>query len=135
MIKLRLHGTMEELGKFDRYLYKLEAKGEIEVLTNSEVYADRGQSKYYRKYLDISVNEMPNRNNTYLDQIEDLVDKQLKKDTSPYETFDKILDIVDLMVEDIENLKSDYQNLELQYVNLKLKLKKLSEIEDSQNAQ
>lgn len=75
MIKLRLHGTVDELKKFDRYLCKLETRGEIEVLTNSELYADRGQSKYFRKYLDLSVNEIAKEDINLLQE----ENKQLKQ--------------------------------------------------------
>ena len=47
MIKIRLHGTLEEIN---------EAKKKIEdtfvVLAESKPYKDRGKNEYYRIYLD-----------------------------------------------------------------------------------
>ena len=60
MIKIRLHGTEEEINKVKTYFKKLETLNEINILSISEPYADRGCSKYYRLYMDAEITEEAN---------------------------------------------------------------------------
>lgn len=53
MLKIRLHGTCEEVGKFKTYLETLSPR--VKVLCASDNYADRGKSVYVRSYLDIEL--------------------------------------------------------------------------------
>ena len=53
MIKVRLHGTREEVDKFKAYLETLSPG--VEVLCASDNYSDRGKSKYVRSYLDVEL--------------------------------------------------------------------------------
>lgn len=55
MLKLRLHGTTDEL---QRYLSVLRNDPKIEILSESNLYSDRGKSAYKRCYLDIEMNEI-----------------------------------------------------------------------------
>lgn len=55
MLKLRLRGTTEEL---QQYLKILRNDPKIEILSESELYSDRGKSVYKRCYLDIEMNEI-----------------------------------------------------------------------------
>ena len=57
MIKVRLHGTEEEIQKFEKYLIQLEMKKDISLLSISAMFSDRGPSKYNRKYFDIELIE------------------------------------------------------------------------------
>ena len=66
MIKIRLHGTAEEIDKARIYFAKLEKLGEIELLSTSGIYADRNNSKYARLYIEMDVNE---ETNTVLEDI------------------------------------------------------------------
>lgn len=52
MIKLRLHGTPEEVKRVSDYL---ETLSDIKVLQRSEAYADRNKSVYVRVYFDIEL--------------------------------------------------------------------------------
>lgn len=54
MVKVRLHGTPEEVKRFADYL---EANPRIQVNQRSEPYSDRGKSVYKRVYLDVELNE------------------------------------------------------------------------------
>lgn len=54
MIKVRIHGTKEELARF---LEWLKDKNDVKVLSCSSPYADRGASVYKRVYLDVQINE------------------------------------------------------------------------------
>ena len=54
MVKVRLHGTPEEIKRFADYL---EALQRIQVNQRSELYPDRGKSVYQRVYLDVELNE------------------------------------------------------------------------------
>ncbi len=54
-MKIRLHGVSEEISKFTKLFKALEESGVIEILQQSEAYADRGTSKYCRVYMDISI--------------------------------------------------------------------------------
>ncbi|MBO5327784.1 MAG: hypothetical protein J6B04_01270 [Clostridia bacterium] len=50
MIKLRLHGLINEISKLLDFLYSCP---EIRVLCASAPYADKGNSSYVRVYVDI----------------------------------------------------------------------------------
>lgn len=50
MVKVRVHGTAEEIRAFTEWL---EEMPRVEVLSTSDNYADRGKSKYERVYLDV----------------------------------------------------------------------------------
>lgn len=51
MIKVRLHGTPEEVKQFADYLESLSPC--VRVLARSDGYPDRGKSSYIRVYMDI----------------------------------------------------------------------------------
>lgn len=51
MIKVRLHGTPEEVKKFAAYLESLSPC--VKILQCSEKYPDRGKSLYVRVYMDV----------------------------------------------------------------------------------
>ena len=53
MIKVRLHGTPEEVRRFVEYLENQQPK--VNVLCASAPYADRGKSKYVRAYMDVDL--------------------------------------------------------------------------------
>ena len=53
MVKVRLHGKMEDLLRFVKELEYIETEGEIEILSKSGLYADRGESKLKRMYLEV----------------------------------------------------------------------------------
>lgn len=55
MIKVRLHGTPEEVKRFADYLENL-APG-VKILQRSDGYADRGKSSYVRVYMDVEYDE------------------------------------------------------------------------------
>ena len=52
MVKIRLHGTREEIIKAVEVLKK-----DFNVLSESEPYKDRGKTEYYRCYLDCEAKE------------------------------------------------------------------------------
>ncbi|MCM1296741.1 MAG: hypothetical protein NC311_14480 [Muribaculaceae bacterium] len=52
MIKVRLHGTPEEIKEFAEYL---DNAPRIKVLQRSEEYSDRGKSSYKRVYIDVTL--------------------------------------------------------------------------------
>ncbi len=54
MVKVRLHGTPEEIKRFADYL---EALPRIQVNQRSEPYSDRGESVYQRVYMDVELSE------------------------------------------------------------------------------
>lgn len=58
MIKVRLHGTKEEIESAKTLYTRLEQEGLIEILTMSDLYADRGVSKYYRVYMDMEIKRL-----------------------------------------------------------------------------
>lgn len=60
MIKVRLHGTPEEVKKFAAYIYSLSPC--VKVLQCSEEYPDRGKSSYIRLYMDVQ--QYTNQNDT-----------------------------------------------------------------------
>lgn len=49
LIKIRLHGVEEEIQEF---LAELESNKNFKILSVSEFYKDRGNSVYYRCYID-----------------------------------------------------------------------------------
>lgn len=51
MIKVRLHGTLEEVKQFAEYLESLSPR--VKVLARSDGYPDRGKSLYVRVYMDV----------------------------------------------------------------------------------
>lgn len=57
MVKIRLHGTLEEIEIATSFI-----RSQFDVLSESEPYADRGKSVYYRTYLDCEVKKL-NQNN------------------------------------------------------------------------
>lgn len=59
-MKIRLHGIPEEISKFTSLFKSLEDAGTIDILQQSEPYADRGTSKYYRVYIDVNLKEEKN---------------------------------------------------------------------------
>lgn len=54
MIKLRLHGTPEEVKKFGDYIESLSPR--VRTLSRGEPYLDRGKSVYVRVYMDVELN-------------------------------------------------------------------------------
>ncbi len=54
-MRIRLHGVSEEISRFTKLFKALEESGVIDILQQSEPYADRGTSKYCRVYMDISI--------------------------------------------------------------------------------
>lgn len=54
-MKIRLHGIPEEILNFIKLFEALEYAGTIDILQQSEPYADRGTSKYFRVYLDVAL--------------------------------------------------------------------------------
>ena len=55
MVKIRLHGTLEEISKSKKNIESV-----FRVLSESIPYKDRGKSEYYRVYLDCEIIE-PNQ--------------------------------------------------------------------------
>ena len=60
MIKIRLHGTKNEI---DKFILFLENQKSVTILTQSPNYADRGKSKYERCYLDVKLDEVQDESN------------------------------------------------------------------------
>lgn len=58
-MKMRLHGTPEELKRFSEYFDQLP---QLRVLARSENYPDRGKSVYERVYMDVEL-KTPDENN------------------------------------------------------------------------
>ena len=56
MIKIRLHGTKDEIQKTIAYLDLV-----ANLLSVSGYYKDRGQSQYYRVYVDAEMFELENK--------------------------------------------------------------------------
>lgn len=50
MIKIRLNGTKEEIKKAAEVL-----KNNLNVLSTSDLYKDRGENLYYRVYIDCEI--------------------------------------------------------------------------------
>jgi len=55
-IKMRLTGTKEDLEKWLWFVGKMDQKGLVEIISRSEPYANRGESKESRVYLEINLN-------------------------------------------------------------------------------
>lgn len=55
-IKMRLTGTKEDLEKWLWFVRKMDQKGLVEIISRSEAYANRGESKESRVYLEINLN-------------------------------------------------------------------------------
>lgn len=55
MIKVRLHGTPEEVKQIADYLESLSPC--VKVLARSDGYSDRGKSSYVRVYMDVEHNQ------------------------------------------------------------------------------
>ena len=56
MIKVRLHGKLDEMEQFIEIAEQLEKFNIISILSTSETYKDRGKSQYSRIYLDMEIN-------------------------------------------------------------------------------
>ena len=56
MVKIRIQGTREENEQAKKFLDACERIGEIEILSVSDPYANRGNSKYERVYAEIEIN-------------------------------------------------------------------------------
>ena len=56
MIKVRLHGKLDEMEQFIEIAEQLEKFNMISILSTSDTYKDRGKSQYSRIYLDVEVN-------------------------------------------------------------------------------
>ena len=54
-MKIRLHGVPEQIDKFVEIFEKLESSDVISILQKSNIYSDRGMSKYSRMYLDVEL--------------------------------------------------------------------------------
>ena len=66
MIKIRLHGERAEINAAIETI-----RQNFEILSKSDIYADRGESKYYRAYLDcrlLDPDEYLERNETAIVQ-------------------------------------------------------------------
>lgn len=50
MIKIRLQGTKENMKWFEKKLIDLH---DIQIMESSDVYENKGTSKYFRKYLEV----------------------------------------------------------------------------------
>lgn len=57
IMKIRLHGSLHDTENFIGLLKYLEEKYSIEILNISKKYKDRGESKYYRTYIDVAQKE------------------------------------------------------------------------------
>lgn len=81
MVKIRLHGTAEEVRHATR-----EIKERFDVLNVSETYADRGESIYSRVYIDA---ETKADNGKTLDGFKNELEKAkaIIKDVNAYETY------------------------------------------------
>lgn len=53
MIKVRLHGLPDEVNRFSQVLQEMARVGVITIHTQSENYADRGESAYVRRYFEM----------------------------------------------------------------------------------
>lgn len=62
-IKMRLSGTPDDLDKWLTFLKRVEGKGLIELMEVGEKYANtrKGESKYFRQYLEIELLVDPHR--------------------------------------------------------------------------
>jgi len=55
-VKMRLSGTESDLKAYLYLLRAMDRKGLIEILEESELYKNRGDSKIYRVYLEVNLN-------------------------------------------------------------------------------
>jgi hypothetical protein len=55
-IKMRLSGTEDDLKAYLYLLRAMDKKGLIEILEESKPYKNRGESKFFRCYLEINLN-------------------------------------------------------------------------------
>lgn len=65
MIKIRLHGTAQEIKEATEVINTV-----FKVLSQSDLYSDRGQSLYSRCYLEVEIKDIP----TLCQNIKDLID-------------------------------------------------------------
>ena len=56
MVKIRIQGTREANEQAQKFLEACERRGEIKILSVSDPYANRGNSKYERVYAEIEIN-------------------------------------------------------------------------------
>lgn len=56
MVKFRVQGTREANEQAQKFLEACERRGEIKILSVSDPYANRGNSKYERVYAEIEIN-------------------------------------------------------------------------------
>ena len=56
MVKIRIQGTREANEQAQKFLEACERRGEIKILSVSDPYANRGNSKYERVYAEIENN-------------------------------------------------------------------------------
>ena len=82
MIKIRLHGTPDEIIKTQKWLKNQELEGNIDILSTSNGYPDRN-SKYCRQYLDIIIKEEATYNLTIVDITEAI--RQSIKENEDYD--------------------------------------------------
>lgn len=71
MIKVRLHGTKEKIEEF-----KNQLANDYELLNVSEAYQDKGESKYWRLYIDleqVNINEDSKNANKFVMKNKDKV--------------------------------------------------------------
>lgn len=54
MLKVRLNGKQEEIEKF---LDLLKKQSTVDILYQSDFYKDRGNTIYFRKYLDVELKD------------------------------------------------------------------------------
>ena len=55
--KLRVQSTPEEIENFHRFMGKCADMGLCEVINFSDMFANKGTSKYYRAYSDVVIKE------------------------------------------------------------------------------
>ena len=58
MVKIRIQGTSNELKRCRRVL---ERENRIDILNQSDVFPNKGTSKYYRQYMDIQIRQKTKR--------------------------------------------------------------------------
>lgn len=98
MVKIRLHGTQEEVLKAEEYLKNNKA---VEVLSTSDCYNDRN-NKYIRKYLDIKLNDEQLNNHIDISTINGmLADCIIDNTVDIYD--DKILKLLEKIASDFND--------------------------------
>lgn len=55
MVKIRIQGTSEENQQAQKFFEACERRGEIKILSVSDPYPNRGNSKYERVYAEIDI--------------------------------------------------------------------------------